>query len=171
MTLIITPKTKVLALLEAYPQLEAELIAYVPAFEKLRNPVLRNTVARVASLQQAAAVGGVPVADLVNRLRQAVGQGTLAEVADLAYNTSQPPWFDPQAPTAVLDAQVLLDRGEQPIDTALGALADLGPGQQYRVIAPFLPAPLIDKATSLGLGHWVVEEPGRVTVWFGGREP
>lgn len=40
--LIITPKTKVLQLIEAYPQLEAVLIGYVPAFKKLQNPVLRD---------------------------------------------------------------------------------------------------------------------------------
>lgn len=169
MKLIITPKTKVFALLEAFPELEAELIGYVPAFEKLRNPVLRNTVARVASLQQAAAVGGVPVADLVNRLRKAVGQESLTGMTESLYNTVQPLWFDESLPTTTLDAQSQLDRGEQPIDTALAALADLKPGHLYRVIAPFLPAPMIDKATSLGLSHWVIETPGKVVVWFGGR--
>ena len=53
----ITPKTKVLELIEAFPQLEDVLIDYVPAFEKLKNPVLRWTVGRITSLQQAAAVG------------------------------------------------------------------------------------------------------------------
>ena len=41
--LIITPKTKVLQLIEAYPELEEVLISKVPAFEKLRNPLLKNT--------------------------------------------------------------------------------------------------------------------------------
>ena len=51
--LIITPKTKVLELVEAYPELEDTLIHYVPAFKQLKNPVLRRTVGRVATLQQA----------------------------------------------------------------------------------------------------------------------
>ena len=49
--LIIAPKTKVAELIDAYPQLEQVLIDYVPAFEKLRNPVLRKTVARITTLQ------------------------------------------------------------------------------------------------------------------------
>ena len=77
--LIITPKTKVLQAIEAYPQLEQVLIEFVPAFEKLKNPVLRNTVARVTSLQQAAAVGKVKVEDLINRLRSEIGQNPLEE--------------------------------------------------------------------------------------------
>ena len=59
--LIITPKTKVLQVIEAYPQLEEVLIGYVPAFVKLKNPILRKTVARIATLQQAAAIGNVKV--------------------------------------------------------------------------------------------------------------
>ena len=48
----ISPKTKVGELLDAYPELEPVLMAMSPAFEKLKNPVLRKTVARVATLQQ-----------------------------------------------------------------------------------------------------------------------
>ena len=38
--IIISPKTKVGELLEAYPALESVLMSMSPAFEKLRNPVL-----------------------------------------------------------------------------------------------------------------------------------
>ena len=72
--LVITPKTKVFDLLEAYPQLEEVLIDFAPPFKKLRNPVLRRTVGKIATLQQAASVGQVPVEDLINRLRKEVGQ-------------------------------------------------------------------------------------------------
>ena len=47
--LIISPKTKVLQLIETYPQLEDVLIEYAPAFKKLKNPVLRKTVAKIAN--------------------------------------------------------------------------------------------------------------------------
>ncbi len=53
--LIITPQTKVKELLDAYPELEPVLIDMAPAFKKLRNPVLRRTIARVTSIKQAAA--------------------------------------------------------------------------------------------------------------------
>ncbi|MFI4941789.1 MAG: DUF1858 domain-containing protein [Burkholderiales bacterium] len=50
----ITPATKVADLLESWPELEEVLIAQAPAFRRLRNPVLRRTVARVATLEQEA---------------------------------------------------------------------------------------------------------------------
>lgn len=79
MNLPIHPETKVGALLDAYPELEAVLISIAPAFEKLRNPILRRTVAKVATLEQAARIGGVRVRDLVNQLRQAAGQTSLRD--------------------------------------------------------------------------------------------
>ena len=48
----ITSSTKVAALLEEYPELEDVLMAMAPPFKKLRNPFLRKSVAKVASLGQ-----------------------------------------------------------------------------------------------------------------------
>ncbi|WP_297095775.1 DUF1858 domain-containing protein [uncultured Draconibacterium sp.] len=56
--LIITPKTKIFDLLEAYPQLEDVLIRAAPPFKKLRNPVLRKTITKITTLSQAATIGG-----------------------------------------------------------------------------------------------------------------
>ena len=65
----ITPDMKVGELLRFYPELEDELVAVAPTFEKLRNPVLRRTVAKVTTLRQAARVGGVTVGEIIGRLR------------------------------------------------------------------------------------------------------
>lgn len=156
--LLITPKTKVLQLLEAYPQLESVLVGIVPAFKKLQNPLLRNTVAKVASLQQAAAVGGVRTGELVNRLRREVGQDLFAEGAGTAYNTARPAWFDPARVAGEIDARPMLAAGEQPVNQVMADLSAMAAGTIYKLSAPFLPAPLIDKGMSLGLEHWLVKE-------------
>lgn len=156
--LVITPKTRVLQLIEAYPPLEAVLVDMVPAFRRLQNPVLRRTVAKVATLQQAAAVGGVAVEELVNRLRREVGQDLYGESAGTAYNTARPAWFDPAHVARELDARPLLAAGEQPVNQVMADLAALAPGAIYKLSAPFLPAPLIDKGASLGLDHWLVKK-------------
>ena len=46
MSLPIGPETTIGALLEAYPELEGILVEMAPAFAKLRNPVVRRTVAQ-----------------------------------------------------------------------------------------------------------------------------
>ena len=64
----ITPSTKVNDLLRAYPEIEDDLIRMAPPFKKLRNPFLRRTVGRVATLKQVSAVGDIPLDDLINNL-------------------------------------------------------------------------------------------------------
>ncbi len=130
----------------------------MPAFKKLQNPVLRRTVAKVASLQQAAAVGNVRTEELINRLRREVGQDLFAESAGAAYNTARPGWFDEKRLAKELDARPLLAAGEQPVNQVMADFAAMAAGTIYKLSAPFLPAPLIDKGSSLGLEHWLVKE-------------
>lgn len=165
--LIIAPKTKIAELIDAYPQLEPVLIDYVPAFEKLRNPVLRKTVARITTLQQAAAIGGVNVEDLINHLRKEVGQDLFSGAATAAYTTEQPSWFSETRVVAELDAKEMLAVGEQPVNQVIADLNALDQGDIYKLIAPFMPAPLVDKASSLGVSHWVTHRDNQeVVIYF-----
>ena len=168
--LIIAPKTKVAELIDAYPQLEQVLIGYVPAYEKLRNPVLRRTVARVTTLQQAATIGGVNVEDLINHLRKEVGQDRFSGEAAAAYTTEQPGWFSETRVVAELDARGMLAAGEQPVNQVIADLQALNEGEIYRLIAPFMPAPLVDKASSLGISHWVTQNEDQEFVIYFCRE-
>jgi hypothetical protein len=164
--LIITPKTKVAELVQAFPQLEQVLVEYVPAFEKLRNPALRRTVARITTLQQAAAIGGVKVEDLVNHLRKAVGQDLFSGAEAAGYTTHRPSWFSETRVVAGLDARPMLAAGEHPVNQVIADLQALGQGDIYRLTAPFLPAPLVDKASSLGISHWVTQDDGGFVIYF-----
>lgn len=173
MSAAITPETKVAAFLEAWPHLEDELVACAPAFAKLRNPVLRRTVARVTSLRQAALVGGLDIGTLVNRLRRAAGQDDLADpvgTTQLAPQGTAPGWYAASRVAGRTNAAAMLDAGEHPVHSVLEALKALGPGAIHEVDAPFLPVPLIEKAASLGHPHWVrSREAGAVTVAFAAR--
>lgn len=153
--LIISPKTKVLQLLEAYPALEDVLIAYVPAFKKLKNPVLRNTVAKIATLQQAAAIGQVKVEELINLFRKEVGQDAIAVTDEVKLNSTKPDWYNEQRIVHSLDIRAMLNAGEHPVNQVIADLNKLKTDDIYELIAPFIPAPLIDKATSLNIAHWV----------------
>jgi len=58
-------KTKIGDLLDAYPFLLDYLLTQSPKFSKLKNPVLRKTVAALASVSKAAALGGLDADDLL----------------------------------------------------------------------------------------------------------
>jgi hypothetical protein len=168
--LIITPKTKVLQLIEAYPQLEETLISYVPAFEKLKNPILRKTVAKIATLQQAAAIGNVAVEDLINKLRNEIGQDLFNQNENTMYNKEKPDWYNESLVGGELDARAMLAAGEHPVNQVIADLKQLEAGKIYKLTAPFLPAPLIDKASSLNFDHWITQgDDAAVVIYFSSK--
>lgn len=159
----ITPETKVGEFLAHYPQLEELLIEMAPAFGKLRNPLLRRTVGRVATLRQAAGIGGIDLSTMINTLRKAAGQEefvTSGESGTVEAGT-RPIWMATAKIAVTLDARPLLDAGEQPVGRVLRELSRLGAGQIYELITPFAPEPLIDQARAKGFDAWCVEDtPG-----------
>jgi len=63
--MVLDARTKLDALLKGYPFLLEFLAGWSPKFEKLRNPLLRKTVGRLATLDQVAALGDVALDALV----------------------------------------------------------------------------------------------------------
>lgn len=167
--LIITPKTKIYDLLESYPQLEETLISAAPEFKKLQNPVLRKTITRITNLSQAATIGGLNVEDLVNRLREKIGQNNIETLEDtgIKYTTQKPDWFKQTAVVNSIDIREMLNRGEQPVHEVLAAVKKLNDQEILEIIAPFIPAPLIDKSLSLGYKHYLDNSaPGEYRIYF-----
>ncbi len=164
--LIITPKTKVQQLIETYPQLEDVLTDYVPSFKILKNPVLKKTVASVSTLQQMAGMGSVKVEDLINRMRKEVGQDNITIEKDMGYVMEKPVWFDEEKVVTEFDVREILAAGEHPVNQVVSEVAKLNSGDIYKVIAPFLPAPMIDKITALNFKHWVVNESNNLYIIF-----
>ena len=159
-TLPIDPDTKVARLLDHYPQLEDVLIAMAPPFEKLKNPVLRRSVARVASLRQAAAVAGLSVGEVVNALRSAVGQEAYeadSMSADASYFADQPDWFDPARVMRSIDEREV-DRETMPLTAVMEGAKNLQPGEILVLITSFLPAPGIDIIRKKGFWVWTTRE-------------
>ncbi len=152
----ITPETKLGKLLNRYPELEDELLNMSPAFAKLRNPVLRKTVAKVASLKQIAEVGNISLIDLINRLRQKVGiQQMCPEGSDSEkINSAKPDWLDINKVVKILDARPIIESGEHPMEQVLKELATLQDGQVYQLNTPFVPTPLLDVLKNKGYFVW-----------------
>jgi uncharacterized protein (DUF2249 family) len=148
----ITPDTKLASLLNEFPQLEETLVQLSPAFAKLRNPLLRNTIARVATLRQVAEVGGIPLADLINTLRKTAGLPVIAVTEQGP--ASRPDWMDASTPVQSFDAREMLASGGHPLNRVLSEIATLHPGERYELITPFTPAPLIEAVRKKGFRVW-----------------
>ncbi len=147
----ITPSTRVGALLAAYPALEPVLIDFAPEFARLRNPVLRRTVAKVATLAQAARIARVDVRELVLALRREVGQDVAGAdhaapaTADADLDGCElPAWTGDRRTTEPIDADQILAGGSHPAATVERRARELADDELLLVRSSFVPAPLID---------------------------
>jgi TusA-related sulfurtransferase len=147
----ISPETKVGDLLEAFPDAESALIAIAPKFKALKSPVLRRTVAKVASLEQAARVADMPVNELVRALRAALGQdaGEIDSGGGAAGGADPPAWIEDGAGHE-FDADAMLARGETPVGKVSEVLAGMAVGEVLLIRSTFQVAPLIDAMKAKG---------------------
>jgi hypothetical protein len=142
----ISPRTKVGELLDTYPGLEPVLMSMSPAFEKLKNPVLRRTVAKVATLQQISVVGRMNIDEMIKRLRAEIGQdyGESAS-SDIEYQSGiTQEWFQHSKISARFDATSIINSGESPMKDILHKTSLLKSGEIFELRTPFTPAPIID---------------------------
>jgi len=153
--LLITPKTRVGELLDTYPELESVLMDLAPAFKKLQNPVLRRTVGKVATLQQAAALGNVSLSEIINTLRQEIGQAFFDETGIQAeINETEPAWFNKEKIKIRFDATQLINAGQNPMQDVLNKLDKTSQDEIFLLITPFTPAPIIELISKKGYAHY-----------------
>ncbi len=155
----ITPSTRVGDLLDNYPELEETLIGIAPPFKKLKNPFLRKTVAKVATLKHISSVGNVPLNELISKLRQAAGQPMTDEsYEDENYFLEKPDWFSHEKIVRSFDESKIKDQTKITLATILVEAKDVKIDEIIELITTFLPAPGIDRMKSMGYSVWTVKE-------------
>jgi len=148
----ITLETKVADLLNNYDGMKDILIKINPKFKKLNNPVLRRTLAKIAGVKQAAVVGGMEPMDLLNQLREAVGQKPI--MVDAAKNQEKrkeniPTWIT-EFPKEIIRANELLDKGDNPLAKSFNILRKINEGEVLAIESDFRPEPLIEEFEKQG---------------------
>jgi len=155
----ITPAVTVHELLETYPELEDVLIGIAPPFKKLKNPFLRKTVAKVATIKHIASVGGVPLDELIAKIKIAVGQAVGTETyEDTDYFGEKPVWFSAEKITLSLDEDKVEDKDKMTLAVILSQAINVNKGEIIELVTSFLPAPGIDILRSKGYSVWTKKE-------------
>jgi len=169
----ITPDSKLGELLERWPNLESVLLEISPHFRALSNPVLRRTVAKVATLRQVSTVSGVPLGTLIERLRAGAGlQPVEVAVEGGEASAPRPAWAVESRVARTRDARAAIAAGEHPMPQVMADLAALADEQVYQLVTPFVPAPLVDLARGKGFVSFsVVEREDLVRTYFKKDEP
>lgn len=151
----ITPDSKLGELLERWPRLEEVLVELSPHFRALRNPVLRRTVAKIATLRQVSSVSGVALGTLISTLRAGAGLAPAAFADEPGGGARpRPVWAAPEAAVRTHDARAAIAAGEHPMARVMADLAALRGAEVYALVTPFVPAPLVDLAREKGFDGW-----------------
>ena len=145
--------TTVAELLNEYDGMKDILIKINPKFKKLNNPVLRRTLAKVATVKQAAIVGGMKPGELLNRLRKEVGQAPINLDVDSTMDEddvkNEPDWID-TTPKESIDANQLLDDDKNPLAVVFNKLKSYSNNEVIEIISDFKPEPLIEEFEKKG---------------------
>lgn len=156
----ITLETKIADLLNSREDMKDILIAINPKFKKLNNPVLRRTLAKLASVKQAAVVGGMEPIELLDQLRKAVGQTPIEsaenKAAEATTQSQELPEWAKQKPKQRLNANKILDEERNPLAELNKALKAINKGEIITIEADFQPEPLIEEM--LKAGHEVYSQ-------------
>lgn len=149
---------KISEVLKRYPELLDELVGLSPAFEKLRNPVMRRVQSRLVTVSQAAGIAGLDPAQVTRALNRAAGISPPDDVAGDAKSSERPAerpgWADTAPVAAELDARPLLARGEEPFKAIMSAAREVPAGSVLLLIVGFEPLPLYDALAKQGFSHW-----------------
>ena len=142
--------TTIADLLNNYEGMKDILISINPKFKKLNNPILRRTLAKLATVKQAAIIGGMKPEELLNKLRVAVGQEPIEiSTQEEEQDSNIPSWAEKEA-LITLNANELLDKNKNPLAEARKALKKLKSGEILAIVADFKPEPLIDELKKEG---------------------
>jgi DUF438 domain-containing protein len=113
-------KSKIDDLLKQYPFLLDFLITLSPHFKNLKNPLIRKTMGKVATLKQAADIGGLDIEGLISALTAEIDKQT---VNDAGSDKSAPAAMD-ETPTDSVEKQEILK----------GIIRDLHDGEDMEVL-------------------------------------
>ncbi|HEY4613012.1 MAG TPA: DUF2249 domain-containing protein [Bacteroidota bacterium] len=179
---MITKEWKVSKVLEQYPDAVDIFVAASPHFSKLKNPVLRKVLALRVTVQQAAAIGGIAVEDLLRGLNAAIGEmHDVVKTVPISDDEEQMKEAERVSAAIVetvaprgevrLDVRPIIASGSDPLKVILKTVRDLKNGEVLHLINSFEPIPLYSVLGEKGFEHFTRKLNGAWHVYFYRKQP
>jgi TusA-related sulfurtransferase len=153
---VVHPEMKVAEVLRRWPQLLQVFLEASPAFQRLKNPLLRRTMPRLVTVAQAARIGGLTPEELVARLNRALGveaRPPVPQAEESLLSTPPPVWIS--APVGFhLDVRPVLEAGGEPFPHIMAAAKEVKPGKRLVLEVLFEPIPLYRVLAKQGFLAW-----------------
>jgi len=138
--------TKLFDLLKIYPELEQKIINIAPPFKNLKNPILRKTVTKIATIEKVAQIGKLNVMSFINMLRKEVGLPELAGNGQttIEWQKGEPEWLK-EEPELIIDGTEMLNRGEHPLQKVNQSMRAMENRRFLLLKTNFKPIPMIEE--------------------------
>lgn len=165
----INSETRISDLIKANPLVIETLVELNPNFSKLKNPILRNLLARRVSISGACKIAGCRLSEFMDKM---VALGFKTEIpAELTQaltdDTMSAAVFTAGRSVVELDVRPVLASGEDPLKMILKTSKALKDNECLKIINTFEPIPLINLLCKQGYRS-LTERPEVDTVytWF-----
>ena len=160
--MVILGKTKVKEALDAHPELADILVSMSPKYEKLNNKLIYSTVARWATFNDVARLGGISVCEILHTLNEKIGMVKELEkafpecinIVPPLPKMEKPEWLDSVQQFLVMDVRERHDFFFTEILKQLGGLSD---GMSLKIINSFYPAPLVGMLSEEKYPYYIEE--------------
>lgn len=167
--MIITPNTKIAAILKSHPDALDAIVSITPKFERLRNPLLRKLMAGRTSIAMAAKISGCGLQVFYEKLLP-LGFEVDTHEEEEAEKPHPVPAFlhsvkDDQV--VVLDVRPEIESGRDPLKMILDAVKKIPAGGALKIINSFEPTPLIHLLKKQGFESFVDKaDQDAIETWF-----
>ena len=161
--------TRISDLIKANPLVIETLVELNPNFSKLRNPILRNLLARRVSISGACRIAGCRLSEFMDKM-MAIGFKTEMPTEftqALTDDTMTAAIFIAGHSVVELDVRPVLASGEDPLKLILKTSKALNDNECLKIINTFEPIPLINLLCKQGYRSWTERpEVDTVYTWF-----
>ncbi len=173
---MITKEMKVSDVLKKYPETLEVFVKASPHFKKLKNKILRKALASRVTVQQAAAIAGVDLQELLFQLNKKINHDfTLPNSENdntMEKIIEKPEWLQhiTQERIVELDVRPIIDSGRDPFLNIMSKINELKKGQVLLLINSFEPIPLYTVLGKKGFDHYTEKEEDKFKVYFYKKE-
>ena len=165
----ITSKTTIKELLdEDKDEVINALVKLNSNFSKLRNPVLRNLMAKRVTIAEACKMAGCTLQDFMTDM-QNIGFDIGTEDAAAPVTVKESPAIKKSRSFVELDVRPILAENRDPLKTILATINNLRGDEGLKLVNTFEPVPLIHLLSERGFTHFVVKPDNSTVITYFNR--
>ena len=172
----ITENDTIFDIVTSYPEIKERLLSISPKFQRLNNPVIFNTVAKITTVKKASIVAGIYLNELLYQLNEAIGLGKEfleykkkeifskkeAFLKPDSHKEAKPEWFEKVQSFEVVDVREF----EEPFFEIVKVAEKKKVGEGFCIIQNFKPLPLISYLETLGFESYSVFKENAYSIYF-----